>query len=200
MLSVASYPGLLTPAFVTCSINVGEGLVKLITCNDIPTHWVDVVRSGTFLLYSCKVAFWTQEMLPRLSGVNGAVILQFFWEYATSPHVHPTFRYIIARDQCYQAFPHVSTAGNKRWGEKAWVRGYAICTQSLPTRMSEPNLEDTVVQACDIPGSLLSSALVPTKTWRKTAPTQYPKQMLKLAFRTLTLANSSHHGRYVHTN
>jgi len=26
---VASYPGLLTPAFVACSINVEEGLVKL---------------------------------------------------------------------------------------------------------------------------------------------------------------------------
>ena len=26
---VASYPGLLTPAFVACSTNVGEGLVKL---------------------------------------------------------------------------------------------------------------------------------------------------------------------------
>ena len=35
-ISLASYPGLLTPVFVTCSINAGEGLVKLITCNDIP--------------------------------------------------------------------------------------------------------------------------------------------------------------------
>jgi len=25
--------------------------------------------------------------------------------------------------QFYQAFPHVSTASDKRWGEKAWVRG-----------------------------------------------------------------------------
>jgi len=27
--SIALYPGLLTPAFITCSINAGEGLVKL---------------------------------------------------------------------------------------------------------------------------------------------------------------------------
>jgi len=40
---------------------VGEGLVKLIMCSDVPGCWVDVGRSGTFLLYSCKVAFWTQE-------------------------------------------------------------------------------------------------------------------------------------------
>jgi len=25
--------------------------------------------------------------------------------------------------QFYQAFPRVSTASDKRWGEKAWVRG-----------------------------------------------------------------------------
>ena len=26
--------------------------------------------------------------------------------------------------QFYQGFPHVSTASDERWGEKAWVRGY----------------------------------------------------------------------------
>ena len=26
----------------------------------------------------------------------------------------------------YQAFPHVSTASDKCWGEKAWVQGYAV--------------------------------------------------------------------------
>jgi len=35
-LCAPSYPGLLTSAFVTCSTNVGEGLVKLITCSEIP--------------------------------------------------------------------------------------------------------------------------------------------------------------------
>ena len=30
------YPGLLTTAFVACSANTGEGLVKLIRCNDVP--------------------------------------------------------------------------------------------------------------------------------------------------------------------
>ena len=30
------YLGLLTPAFVACSTNAGEGLVKLNSCNDIP--------------------------------------------------------------------------------------------------------------------------------------------------------------------
>jgi len=30
------YPGILTPALVTCSTNMREGLVKLITCSDVP--------------------------------------------------------------------------------------------------------------------------------------------------------------------
>jgi len=45
---LASYPGLLTPVFVACSTNAGEGLVTLIMCNDVPGCWVDVWRSGTF--------------------------------------------------------------------------------------------------------------------------------------------------------
>jgi len=44
----ASYPGLLNLAFVACIANMGEGLVKLITCNDVPGRLVDVWRSGTF--------------------------------------------------------------------------------------------------------------------------------------------------------
>ena len=57
-------------------------------------------RSGTFPLYSCKAAFWTQETLPRLSDVKRSVVLQsmfaistaftyllFFRECATPPHV-----------------------------------------------------------------------------------------------------------------
>ena len=32
-------------AFVACSTNTGKGLVKLITCSDVPGHWVDVWRS-----------------------------------------------------------------------------------------------------------------------------------------------------------
>jgi len=61
MTDLASYPDLLTPAFVACNTNVGGGLVKLITCNDVPGCWVDMCRSGTFLLYSCEAAFWAQK-------------------------------------------------------------------------------------------------------------------------------------------
>ena len=73
---VASYPDLLTPAFVTCCTIMGESLEKLITCKDIRGRWVGMWRSGTFLLYSCKAAFWTQETSPRLADVDCSVILQ----------------------------------------------------------------------------------------------------------------------------
>jgi len=33
-------------------------------------------------------------------------------------------RCVIAHDQFYQAFPYISTASDKCWGEKAWVHGY----------------------------------------------------------------------------
>jgi len=53
---LVSYLGLLIPVFVTCSTNYGGRPGKLITCNEVLRHWVDVWRSGTFFLYSCKVA------------------------------------------------------------------------------------------------------------------------------------------------
>ena len=34
--------------FVISSTNVGEGLVELFIYIDVPRHWVDVYRSGTF--------------------------------------------------------------------------------------------------------------------------------------------------------
>jgi len=39
------YPGLLTPVFVACSTNAWEGLVKLVTCSDVPGCWVDISGS-----------------------------------------------------------------------------------------------------------------------------------------------------------
>ena len=62
--------------------------------------YLDVWRSGTFLLYSCKAALWIQETSPRLSDVECSVVLRsvfaigsalayllFFQECSTPPHV-----------------------------------------------------------------------------------------------------------------
>ena len=48
------------------------------------------------------------------------------------PLLH-TSRYVTACDQFQQAFPRVSTASDKRWVEKAWIRGYRIAMLSVAT-------------------------------------------------------------------
>ena len=53
-VTIASYPGLLTPAFVACGTNAGGRPGKTEPCG---MTYLDVWRSGTFLLYSCKAAF-----------------------------------------------------------------------------------------------------------------------------------------------
>jgi len=110
---LALYPGFLTPAFVICSTNVGDGLVKLIMWNDIAGCWVDMWRSGTFLLYSCKVAFWTQERSPWLSNVEHSVVLQSMFAigsaltcgFSGNVPLHHTSRYVIARDSVLPGLP-----------------------------------------------------------------------------------------------
>ena len=42
--------------------------------------------------------------------------------------------------QFYQAFPRVSTASNKCWGEKAWVRGYVFVVYLVSQSSSSQSL------------------------------------------------------------
>jgi len=51
--------------------------------------YLDVWRSGTFLLHSCKAAFWTQESLPRLSDVKCSVVLQSVFVIGSALIVFP---------------------------------------------------------------------------------------------------------------
>jgi len=73
-------------------------------------------------------------MSPRLSDVERSVILWsvfaissalayllFFWECTTLPYICPGTSYHVT--QFYQAFPRVSTASDKRWGENSRGRG-----------------------------------------------------------------------------
>ena len=105
---LAKYPGLFAPVFVA------KGLVKLVTCGDIPGRVEDVWRSGPFLLYSCQVAILTQEMSSWLPDVDHPLaawvaithLPAVFWECATPPHVHLTPRYVIACDKFWQPSQH----------------------------------------------------------------------------------------------
>jgi len=75
---IASYPGLLTPAFVACSTHAGEGLVSR------AMMYLDVWKNGTILLYNCKAAFWIQETSPRLCDVNHSVVLWFVFAISSA--------------------------------------------------------------------------------------------------------------------
>ena len=50
--------------------------------------------------------------------------LRFTRECATPPYIHITSTYVTCTWQVYLAFPRVSTASDKRWGEKTWEQGY----------------------------------------------------------------------------
>ena len=107
----ASYPGLFTLADVACSTNARKGRVKLITCDDVPGCWVDMWRSGRFLMCSCEAAFWTQETSPRLPSVKHSVVpwsvfviystvavILGMWYSSTRPS---NIQVVIAHDQFY---------------------------------------------------------------------------------------------------
>jgi len=92
----ALYPGLLAPVFVTCNTNMGEGLVKLMTSNDVPGPKKR-----------------RQENCPMLSAQSfyGSYLRLVAHSLAVSrnvPLLHAS-RYITVCDQFYQAFHHVST-------------------------------------------------------------------------------------------
>ena len=112
---------LVTPAIVTWSINTREGLVKLIACNDVPGCWVDMWRSGAFLLYSYKVGFWTKQRCqdclmsnaqsyhdPCLQSVAHSLICVFSGNVNSSTHLHN-----IQVCHCtWSVLPGISTASD----------------------------------------------------------------------------------------
>jgi len=136
-LHAASHYSLFTPAFVTCSTNAREGLVKLVTRNDVSGRWVDVWKSGTFLEKPQVSVHDTDRNHRPLSGRHQAVSVSFPWfrrpyrsckegmrahllaacpgmcHLSTCP---PVTRHTIARDEYYHTTPHISTASNKCWG------------------------------------------------------------------------------------
>ena len=104
--NVALYPGLLTPVFVTCSINAGEGLVKL-------SH-LDVWRSDTFL---CTAVKRFSESKKRRQDCLMSSAQLFYGPYLQSvahsltcrfcgnvPLLH-TSRYVIPRDSVLPGLP-----------------------------------------------------------------------------------------------
>ena len=127
---LASYPGLLAPVFIACSTNAGEGLVKLShvvwctwTCGGVAHSFCTVVKQLSESKKRRQDCLMSSAQLfygPYWQLVAHLLTCCFFRECATPPHVQVCHTTVT---QFYQAFPRVSTASNKRWGKKAWVRG-----------------------------------------------------------------------------
>ena len=141
---VALYPGrLLTPVFVACSTNAGEGLVKLShvqwhtwTCGGVAQSWKSRkwvhYRSQTQTAHQLSVRY--QTVLATFLGFRKP--LYSCTEVMCHTSTHPGTSLHMT-----QAFPHVSTASDKRWGEKAWVQGYATSVLVLAALFSKQSAQ-----------------------------------------------------------
>jgi len=98
--------------------------------------YLDVWRSGTFpekqqvseCTTDCKHGPFPGFKKPLYSCTKGMC----------HSSTHPGTSYHVT--QFYQAFPHVSTASEKCWDEKAGVRGYLICTYYSTAILAENNI------------------------------------------------------------
>ena len=165
---IASYPGLLTPAFVACSTNAGEGLVKL-----SHVQWRTWTCGGVALSFSTAVK-WLSE--PKRCQ---EVILQFMLAiivhsltcglFRNVPLLHMS-RYVIARDSVYQAFPRVSTASDKtgvrRPGYKASLPLHTQHIQQQLIMLFTTYLSQgkTDVVECALHGNLLDKCRISLKS------------------------------------
>ena len=126
---VASCPGLLTPVFVALKYYCG---IKLITCSYLPGSWVDVWRNDTFCIAVRRLPKPKQchpNYLTALPDVNPLVAVwsvvafsnaftySFLGMCHSSTYPPNVQVYVTACHQSYQAFPRVSTASDKCWGE-----------------------------------------------------------------------------------
>ena len=126
---LASYPGLLAPAFVACT-NVGGRPGKTEARG---MTYLDMWRSGTFpekqqvsqCTTDCKhrpqndwVLDIRQSWRHFLDSESHFTVVKK--ECATPPHIQVHH----SHDSVLPGLPRVITASDKCWGEKAWVQGY----------------------------------------------------------------------------
>ena len=124
---IASYPGLLTPAFVACSTNAGEGLVKL-------SHvvWCTWTYGGVAHSFCTAVKRLSESKKHRQDCLilssqsfyglclrSVSLTCCFFLGMCHSSTRPGTSLHVT---QFYKAFSRISTASGKWWDEKAWVQ------------------------------------------------------------------------------
>jgi len=146
--TVASYPGLLTPAFVACRTNAGEGLVKL--SHVVWRTWTcgGVARSSCTAVKRLSESKKRQQDCLMLSAQSfygpcfRSVVHSLTCCFSRKVPLLHTSRYVIPRDSVLPGLPCVSTASDKRWGEKAWVQGYLYCTNNRTNNRTENKIND----------------------------------------------------------
>ena len=115
--------------------------------------YLDVWRRGTFpekqqvseCATDCKhgprtTERSTSDSLGDISWTQKAT-LQLYRKNV--PLLH-TSRYVTARDSVLPGLPHVSTASDKCWGEKAWVWGYTLPTSPVTQYINYTTMHNTV--------------------------------------------------------
>ena len=126
---LASFPGLLTPAFIT-STDAGGGLVILVTCSDVQGRWACGGVEHSF----CTAAGWLSGpekchqdcLMSTAQSLSGSWMqllahsLAVFQECATPPHVTcPPSKYQFYTRPCPALVLQATNAGVRRSGYEA---------------------------------------------------------------------------------
>ena len=106
--------------------------IKLNKSHLLGSHRIQLYPRPTKRWVSENSRGWQSFYSPCLQSVAHSLNCNFS---GNVPLLH-TSKYITEHDQFYQAFPCVSTASDKHWGEKAWVRGYSAYSSSFTSQQS----------------------------------------------------------------
>ena len=133
---VASYPGLFTPAFVTCNTNAGKGLVKL-----SHVQWRTWMCGGVAHSF-CMAVKWLSESKKHHQGCLMSSAQSLHGPCLRSiAHLLAAILRMCHSSTCPGTSLHVISFTRpppslvlQATGEKAWVRGYNFGTfsSSLP--------------------------------------------------------------------
>ena len=119
---IASYPDLLTPAFVTCSTNVKEHTCTWTLGGRVEEWHIHSVQLWGGFLNPRNVAktAWCQPLSPA-----GSVVVigssPTYWECATPPHVHPTS---LHANSFTRPSPVLVLQATNTGVRGPWVQGY----------------------------------------------------------------------------
>ena len=131
-LALASYPAFSPQHLLLAVLTRGKAWYNWVTWYDVPGRMEEWHIPGKTASKRVRYRLQTRTV-ERLSAWHQTVLATFLGfrkplysctEGMCHSSTRPGTSYHVTR--FYQAFPRVSTASDKRWGEKAWVRGYHL--------------------------------------------------------------------------